>query len=174
METVAVTIIGVSPLLMNKYTIKEQNGTGKKWLEDEYSPVTDAEKALYKDDAGCYAPSTWLEATIREAAKTFKAGKGKGSMKGTVLSSVFVEPERIPLNKQTYDDIYCTPAVIKGNRIARSRPRFNAWSLEFMLTFDETRISKALLKEILEEAGITKGIGDYRPKFGRFKVAKFE
>jgi hypothetical protein len=45
--------------------------------------------------------------------------------------------------------------------------------LEFTIKYDAERIGKDTLKQILEEAGATKGIGDYRPKFGRFKVERF-
>jgi hypothetical protein len=52
---------------------------------------------LYKDDKlGCFAPSTWIEASLREAAMEFK-GKGWGSPKATVLSSVFPESENVGL-----------------------------------------------------------------------------
>jgi len=94
-------------------------------------------------------------------------------LKGTILASVFVEPEQIQLGKKTYDEIDRRPAVIQRQRIVKSRPRFNSWQIEFTINFDETRIKKETLKQVLEEAGQSKGIGDYRPKFGRFEVLRF-
>lgn len=174
MEDVKVKIVGIAPLLMNKFKMEKPDETKAKRRDEQYSPETDAENALYKDEKiGVYAPSTWLEASLRETAKEFK-GRGKASLKATILSSVFIEPEKIPLHKKTYDEIDIRPVVIQRNRVAKGRPRFNSWELEFSIKFDEKRVRKDTLKQILDEAGATKGIGDYRPKFGRFKVEKFE
>jgi len=174
MEDVKVKVVGIAPLLMNKFKMEKPEETKAKRRDEQYSPEVDAENALYKEKGiGCYAPSTWLEACLRETAKEFK-GRGKASMKATILSSVFVEPDKIPLNKQTYDEIDLRPVVIQRNRVVKGRPKFNSWELEFNIKYDEKRVKKDTLKQILEEAGATKGIGDYRPKFGRFKVERFE
>lgn len=139
---------------------------------ETFDPKADAEKALYRNEEGCFVPSSWIEATLRDTAKEFK-GKGKASLKATILSSVFVEPEEIPLGKKTYDEIDRRPAVIQRQRIVKSRPRFNTWEIEFIINFDETRVKREILRQILEEAGQSKGIGDYRPKFGRFALVSF-
>jgi len=173
METVQVKIEGIAPLLMNRFAVvkPEEQTAGRK--DEIYSVEKDAEKALYKDDGlGCFAPSTWVEASLREAAKGFK-GKGRGNLKTTILASVFIDPEKIPLNKQTWDEIDVRPVVIQRNRVVKGRPKFNSWELSFTVSYDEKRIKKDTVKQILEEAGATKGIGDYRPKFGRFKVVEF-
>ncbi|MBM3254654.1 MAG: hypothetical protein FJZ16_10395 [Candidatus Omnitrophica bacterium] len=174
MQKAKVKIKGIAPLLMNRFVMENPDNTKAKRRDEQYSPEDDAEKALYKDEKiGCYAPSTWIEACLRDTAKEFK-GKGKSSLKTTILSSVFIEPEKIPLNKKTYDEVDLRPVVIQRNRIVKGRPRFNSWELEFTINFSEDRIRKDTLKQILEEAGATKGIGDYRPKFGRFEVVRFE
>ena len=172
MEKVNVKIKGIVPLLVHKYNIASTDDKAKR-ADKQYSIEDDAQKALYFDEEiGCYAPSTWIEASLRETAKDFK--QGKKTYKNTILSSVFCESEKIPLHKKTYDEIDVRAVVIQRNRIAKGRPKFNTWELEFVLCFDETRIKKDILKQILEEAGATKGIGDYRPKFGRFKVVEFK
>ena len=172
MEKAKVKIKGIAPLLMNRFVMEKDESEAKR-RDMKFIPEEDAEKALYKNDKGCYAPSTWIEASLRETAKEFK-GKGRGSLKATILASVFVDPSEIPLGKNTYDEIDQRPAVIQRNRIVKSRPRFNSWELEFTINFKEDRIKKDTLKQILVEAGLAKGIGDYRPKFGRFEVVQFE
>ena len=173
MEEVKVKIVGIAPMLMNRFKMEKPEDTKAKRKDEQYSPETDAENALYRDEKiGIYAPCTWLEACLREAGKEIK--KGKSSYKETIKSSVFITPEMIPLNKKTYDEIDLRAVVIQRNRVAKGRPKFNSWALEFNIKYDEKRIKKDTLKQILEEAGATKGIGDYRPKFGRFKVEKFE
>lgn len=171
MDKARVEIKGTASLLMNRFAPNTDNGGKKK--EDFFDPEEDALKALYKDDKiGCYVPSSWIEASMREAAKNFKK-RGRGSFKDTILSSVFVDEEKIPLGKKTYDELDQRPAVIQRQRILKTRPKFNEWKLSFTLAFDSGRITKETLKSILIEAGQIKGIGDYRPKFGRFEVVKF-
>ena len=174
MQKVKVEIEGIAPLLMNRFVMENPDEEkGAKRRDKQYDIKEDTEKALYKDKKiGCYAPSAWIEACLRETAKQFK-GKGRSSLKATILSSVFVDSEKIPLNKDTYDAIDVRPVVIQRNRVVKGRPRFDSWKLKFVLNFNEERIKKETLKDILEEAGATKGIGDYRPKFGRFKLVKF-
>jgi len=174
MSIAKVKIVGIAPLLMNRFAMEKTDESKAKRRDEKYDITEDANNALYKEKGiGCYAPSTWLEACLRDTAKEFK-GKGKGSLKATILSSVFVEPEKIPLKKDTYDEIDTRPVVIQRNRVVKGRPRFNSWELKFTINFNEDRIRKDTLKQILEEAGATKGIGDYRPKFGRFRVESFE
>ncbi len=172
MQSVEVKIHGVAPLLHNRFPMEQEDEEKAKRRDQKFDSKEDAEKAVYRNDQGCFVPSSWIEATLRETAKEFK-GKGKASLKATILSSVFVEPEEIPMGKKTYDEIDRRPAVIQRQRIVKSRPRFNKWAIEFTVNFDETRIKKETLKQILEEAGKSKGIGDYRPKFGRFEVHNF-
>ncbi len=171
MQTVEVTIKGVAPLLMHRYPLEDQQEEKAKKRNKVYDPKEDAEKALYKNANGCFAPATWIESCLRDAGKGM--AKGKGTYKSSMQSSVFVEPDEIPLGKETYDEIDRRPVVIQRNRVVRSRPKFNNWQMSFKINFDETVIHKDVLKDILTEAGKTKGIGDYRPKFGRFEVVEF-
>ncbi len=159
-------------MLQNRFPMERENEEKAKRRDQKFDPKEDAEKALYRNEQGCYVPSSWVGAALRETAKEFK-GKGKASLKTTILASVFVEPEEILLGKKTYDEIDRRPAVIQRQRIVKSRPRFNSWEIEFTINFDETRIGKDTLKQIVEEAGQSKGIGDYRPKFGRFELVSF-
>lgn len=167
MEKIKIKIKGIAPLLMSRYNDEEK--TQKK--TDVWDIKTEVDGAVYYDEKiGYYAPSTWIEASIREASKGFK-GKGRSSLKGIILATVFCDEEKISLKKK-YDEVDSRFARIQHNGIVRHRPRWNTWELEFTLNFDADRIAKETLLEIISEAGLMKGIGDYRPKFGRFKVIK--
>jgi len=177
MKTATVKIKGVAPMLMNRFVIKDPLavGSGAEVSKTQYDPKEDAEKALHKNGKGCFVPSTWIEATLRESAKDFKLkGKGKKTYKDVILSAVWVEPVEILMGKDTYDEIDSRAAVIQRNRIVKSRPRFNKWELSFVIKFNENHISSGTVKQILVNAGETRGIGDYRPKFGRFEVTEFK
>lgn len=66
--------------------------------------------------------------------------------------------------------VYKTPVVVQRNRIIRTRPIFNDWSIEIEVEYLPDVISKDDVKEIFEKAGILVGIGDWRPQYGRFEV----
>ena len=54
------------------------------------------------------------------------------------------------------------------NRIIRVRPRIPVWSTSFTVEYDETVINGQDLEAAITEAGAIVGIGDWRPKYGRF------
>jgi hypothetical protein len=56
----------------------------------------------------------------------------------------------------------------------RVRPRMEKWSLDFSITIWDKNIKKEDISKILNYAGQFVGIGDYRPKFGRFIVTKLK
>jgi hypothetical protein len=175
MKEIMVEIEGTTALLMNRFPEVEIRTPKAKRTDEQYDIQKDVERALYKDDEiGCFVPNSWIEACLRETAKTFKAARGKGTLKKIVLASVFIEPERIALNKKTYDEMDIRPVVIMKNRIVRGRPRFNHWNLQFTLTYDENRIDYQTLRQLVGEAGVINGIGDYRPRFGRFHIVRFD
>lgn len=64
--------------------------------------------------------------------------------------------------------------VVQNNRVFRARPRFNPWSLTVSLLVDTTIINVADVVTSYESAGHMIGIGDFRPRFGRFEVAKLK
>lgn len=169
-----VKIVGKAPLLMNRRPMEDADTDKVKKKGETIDPKEDAEKKAYLDpNIGYYVPSGMIEASLREAGKNIK--KGRGSMRKTVESSVFSEQEKIPLNRKDYDAIdkrFGThPST--GNGILISRIRFDRWQLEFDLNFNETRVDEKTLKAIIEEAGAFNGIGSYKPKFGRFDLVEF-
>ncbi len=52
----------------------------------------------------------------------------------------------------------------------KGRGRLDEWELEFDLTCIDPRATKDVVLEILKYAGSYVGIGDYRPRYGRFEV----
>lgn len=178
MYKVDVTIKGISPLLQHRFLMEETEETKLVTGEKDYSQ--DAEKAVYRDSKGnIFQPGTHIEGALIKAGTDFKIkGRGTKTFKELMKSSVFVDPEEIPLiweGKRIKDfEIDARPVVVQRNRIVRRRPRFDKWEMSFKLNVMSDQIPHDLLKEILEHAGMFKGIGDWRPKFGRFEVTKFE
>jgi len=177
MKVISVEIQGTSPLLQHKFTPQVDDKAGPK----VYDAEKEAEKATYRGPDGyIYCPSDWVLMAMNQAAADFKY-KNRKTYKGLLLSIIAVDPDRIPLldsdgePRETWDEIDARPAVVQRSRVMRWRPRFNEWKLRFnLIILNEAKISPATLKAILDVAGQEKGLGDYRPRFGRFMVTRFE
>jgi arsenate reductase-like glutaredoxin family protein len=174
MKKIDVVIKGIAPLLQNRFPIEDYGINKSRAKRKVYVPEEEAKKSLYQnEDIGIYEPSEHLLASLIKSATKF-IFEGKKTYKDIISTSILVEPECIPLITSKPYIIDKRPVVIGRARIVRSRPRFEDWQLEFTITIlDEQNISPNTLKEILEMAG-NSGIGDYRPRFGRFQVTQFK
>ena len=176
-RTFTVRIEGTAPLLMHS-----PSGLGgeKKARGVIPSPEEEAEAGLYCDGEGkIVVPARCIEGSIVKAgsAKT-AAGQGKKTYKNFILAGVQVSPEEVPLIYEKDFIIDKRRAVIMRQGIIRCRPRFDKWALEFDIRIIDQYLlghgQDAMLKSIFEDAGSLVGLLDFRPRFGRFEVTKFE
>lgn len=128
---------------------------------------------LYVDDKGhpCL-PGEVLEACLVEGAKRLKLGKAaKGGI--IVAGNAALEYD----GPKTADKLWeaggflkLAPVKVGQSRIIRTRPMFPTWAVSFDVMWDATLIShEDQLAEIVRGAGMA-GVGDWRPKFGRFQI----
>jgi len=54
--------------------------------------------------------------------------------------------------------------------VLRCRPIFREWEIDFTVLFDERAIQREDLDMVVGDAGTMIGLGDYRPRFGRFEL----
>lgn len=59
-------------------------------------------------------------------------------------------------------------------KVMRTRPKFEDWSSSFVAEFDDAVLTLGDVKEIMDDAGRLVGVGDWRPKYGRFTVGSVE
>jgi hypothetical protein len=63
------------------------------------------------------------------------------------------------------------PVRLNGkSRLMRARPRFDHWSVTADLLVESNTIDFSAVVEALEIAGQVIGLGDFRPRYGRFTV----
>ena len=176
MKKVKVEIKGISPLLQHRYADegkeeKSKKRTGTPNYEDE------AEIAAYKLPSGeLYQPASHIEGAIVKASTNFRiAGKRTKSYKDLVKSAVFVAPDAIIHQNQKYEiDKRAVIVPSTRGRVIRHRPRIDDWALKFQIEITDDQLDESVLHEILEYAGRNVGIGDYRPRYGRFEITKWE
>jgi hypothetical protein len=136
------------------------------------------EAGLYLDNKGrVVLPSRVLEAHIAMAARKSKDGK-------TALAGMFVDTDGIleydggPLTvKQLIESEQHRLTVgvrVQQARIMRTRPLFRNWSASFQVSVLDELVDARSLRTWLEDGGRVVGIGDYRPRYGRYDVLAFE
>ena len=185
METIKVRIEGTAPLMQHRYVFKDelaqktQKKTGAKDYRDEWKTV------LHWDDViGVFEPASHIEGALIKAAVNFQiTGKGKKTYKDLFKSAVFVTPDYIPhglkgcpeklleSGKLTVDKRLVR---VNNSGVERMRPMLRNWSLEFDIEVYDPQIPREVVKEVLDLAGKQYGIGDFRPRYGRFMVTRFE
>ena len=62
------------------------------------------------------------------------------------------------------------PAKVGMAKVMRTRPRFDGWSAEIAVKFLPNLLNAKEIKTFLITAGEEIGIGDWRPRFGRFAL----
>lgn len=185
-----VTIAGITPLLMhngqladplNEHTkgLKKLSAKRNKSDEDhaELGRVEWLGGLYFNPELGPYVPSEMIEATLKSGAKLSKTGK-------LAEACVVCLEERYALAYKGPRELAALLADrrfhdrrtirVQNSRVVRTRPRFNDWGVTFTLALTPGRLNPEQVKAALDDAGLYVGMGDYRPKFGRFRVTKFE
>ena len=192
MYTVECTIKGTAPLLQNRFpmpTLASLSKGGKR-VTGAIDYSEEWQEKFYRTKEGLiFQPSEHFEGALVKSAVNWKIpGKRGKTYKDLFRAAVFVTPERImhegftvPEIGQIDEDpeqplyIDMRPVVVQRARVTRLRPAFRpGWRLNFNIEVTDDQISEELLLDILTMAGKTVGVGDFRPKFGRFQVIKFE
>ena len=173
-QTVKVSIKGITPLLMHAYPLVPIEALEKKPPEEQ------AELAAYRDpDTGMlYIPGVNVQRAI-VAGATFSKGKGRASLQKPVAACVMVNPMRISLGLKDFS-LDSRPVVIPSTkgRVLRHRPRLDTWACTFEVEWDDTLLKESELKRVIDDTFSRVGILDFRPEkkglFGRAMVTKWE
>ncbi|MBV7336327.1 hypothetical protein KFU94_50460 [Chloroflexi bacterium TSY] len=189
MYTVDVKVKGNAPLLQHRFPLPDFDtlGEGGRKQSGAIDYTQEWKEYLYvtKDDE-IYQPAVHFEQTMIRAAVNFKIqGKRGKTYKNLFSSSVFVIPEYIlhgikrpesltlDADERLYIDM--RPVIVNRARVVRLRPAFSSgWELEFKIEVIDEQIPASMVQDVPVTAGKTVGIGDHRPRFGRFQVVRFD
>lgn len=185
MKKLHVTLKGTNTLLMHspktvnplhplalelkKYTSK------RKKTEDDLMKISELEweAGLYYDETnGLHIPVECLQKTLENGAKLFKAGKDiqrycqfAGAVAPLNIGVPFVLDEA--RHNMRYYDVRAV--AVMRSRVIRTRPRFDIWSCEFDMLFDETHIDIDTIAKAFENSGTYIGLCEARTLgYGRF------
>ena len=136
----------------------------------------------WDDDLGPVIPSENIERLLRDGAAAEKLGKDSQSdaevfsLDGLDAVPVLYDGPR-DVEGMWEDPRFVFRKIVKVGRarVARTRARFPVgWALEFnIVLYPWATFNPAAAKRALITAGQRKGLGDWRPKYGLFEVAKF-
>jgi hypothetical protein len=181
-----VTIVGVSPLLCNKFTdaaaLAVSGNTSAVMRGQKPPPREQAQAKLYLDSNGKPTlPGTNLMRSIVNAGSFVKSGKSKLSTQrsSVIPAGMSISEIELPIAGAKWEtDSRSVVIPSTGGRIMCHRPRFDDWRVNFTLDVDETMFSEAIARELLDLAGKRIGVGDFRPErkgpFGRFRVDQWK
>jgi hypothetical protein len=135
-----------------------------------------------------YVRGSYVFATIRDASKHTK--KGKGSIQALMAATLQVEEEQVLLDRwmpkeddplpdpsqSVYIDVTGVRNPTTKARNVRYRLAASAgWTATFTLVWDKTIVSREQMKAVLNDAGTLVGLADGRGiGYGRFDIVRFE
>lgn len=181
---VRLTLNGTAPMLMHNIQLadplhpiaramKEISSKRKKTDEDQFRLAElEFKGGLYiSDELGPFVPGVNVEKCLVEGARITKQGK-------QVERGLFVVENECPLLYQgprsadalwANEDFRSRMAVKVGtSRVQRTRPMFRTWALEATAEVDPALLNLESVQSIATDAGNMVGLGDFRPRYGRF------
>ncbi len=185
---VDVTIKGISPLLMNRFTASNEVPVST-FKGDKGDPRTQAHPKAYLDSNGkVYLPGPNIFSCLIAAGTFQKAGKSKLTTMKTSLVPAGLALEEIvcpvldPDTGKQLDhfEVDSRSVVIPstGGRIMCHRPMFPNWMIPFSLDVDSGMFDETIVRTLVDDGGKKIGLGDFRPArkgpFGRFVVVKWD
>ena len=177
MREIEVTIRGVAPLLQHKMSLEEEAQLSSKTKKSTgQHKGDDPETFLYKVKGTICQPAEHiLQAIIKRLGGYKIQGKGKKTYLEMGKGSLNIVPDMIPHKIQDWEPDSRT-VVIKATkgRVVRVRPKLTDWELDFKIEIINDELPVEVIKAALDDAGREGGLGDFRPRFGRFIVTNFE
>lgn len=185
-EKLTLKIRGVAPLLMHNgrladplnshaKAMKKISGKRKK-TEADFAELSRLEwyGSLYVHNGKPCIPGELFEAALVEGAKKSKRGQ---QAKAAIICDGFYSLEydgpRDP-DKLWQDENFRLVAGVRiqRNRVMRTRPIFRNWSAEIGIEYMPTMLDETEIKDIATTTGQVVGLGDWRPRFGRFEIVE--
>lgn len=111
--------------------------------------------------------------TLYDSAK--KSRQGQSVKEGLIITSevnplAYGGPRDIESLWADKNYVFRTTVRNQQNRVARTRPIFQQWKVDAQGVLDEASLNFADLQSIADRAGSIVGLGDWRPRFGRFSA----
>ena len=188
MKIMKIKLTGIRPIILHNGLLADPTNPivlQQKAITAKKAKKTDADNlelarlewfgGLYLSESGRICiPCDNIERCIQQGGQKQRIGKD-------VQAGVFVQEPEIEIDHpdiagKKIEKLYGDPRFtirkgvkIQTSRIIRIRPMIpTGWTLTFTVEFDETLVNARNLEQAILDAGTYVGLGDWRPKFGRF------
>lgn len=128
----------------------------------------------YEPEVGPYIPGANIERALLDSARMSRLGKSieRGVFIQSDINALeYPGPRRLPDLLADVSFRHMASVKVGRVRVMRCRPMFTAWALTASGTLDESQMDPAELEQTAERAGRLVGLGDWRPRFGRFTAS---
>ncbi len=132
--------------------------------------------SLYMGKDGPVIPTENIEALVINGAK--KSREGMVAKSGVFADGdmrLEYEGPRTADEMWKMDEFKFSAMVRVGTgKVARMRPIFREWSGVVTLNYDDSMVNVSRLDDWMHATGTQVGLGDWRPKYGRFSVERLK
>jgi len=175
LRTVEVTLAGISPLIMHKWSKKAKEEMLAKQMKaatkgkEAKDPQRDYEESIYRHPDGGYGFPTVAFKAAAVGACRFTDGTKMTFARG----AFHIDGELAIIKGEPHmrEDMV---RVGMGTADIRYRAEFSEWRAIFRLTYNTSALSEEQILNLFNIAGFGVGVGEWRPEkdgqFGRFKV----
>jgi len=190
LPTVQIRFQGVSPLLChngqtadprNTYAKAMKAISGKRKKTDaDYDEMARLEwlAGLYRTSDDIVIPDYVIESTMISGAKKSKRGpQAKCGLFFTEHASLHFVGKPDVITDDTLAEMFVSGdfthtigVKVSMSKVMRTRPIFRNWSLTATAQYDPDVLNLRDVEEIAADAGKLVGLGDWRPKHGRFET----
>ena len=161
------------PLNQHAKDIAEIAGKRKK-VEADHKEMAKREwlAGLYLSGGAPCIPAALIEAALIEGAKKEKRGpQAKAGIVVEQHAKLEYDGPRKIADLWNDERFRLRVSVRVGqSRVMRTRPLFDKWSAEVLVKYLPGMVDAKSVRDFLLTAGDQIGIGDWRPRFGRFTV----
>lgn len=181
-ETIAVPIIGTTPLLMHRFSEKAKRQMldamqGRKTPKETKDPEAEYEAAFYRlmDGDPGFPVLAFKDATVggarfygkqitMTALKQYLFFRGEVGDDGRALTRIIGEP-------RMREDVV---RVGRGGSDLRYRPEFREWRAILEVTYVTSALTRDSVLSLIDAGGLGVGVGEWRPEkngdFGTYRI----
>lgn len=162
------------PLNPHSVSIAEITGKKKK-TESDHREVSRREwyAGLYLSGGEPCLPAEMIEAVLIRGA--MKEKRGPAAKAGMIVENnaplIYDGPRKPDALWKDQRFQLRVPVKVGTSKVIRTRPHFPEWSAEIEVNYLPSLINQKEVHSWLVTAGEQIGIGDWRPRFGRFTVS---
>ena len=173
---VDVEIKGTEAILFHRYDCESVRVKGDAKKGSVAKKTDDIDSYVYRDKNGeLCMPGVNIKKSIIDSARYAQDPRSPRKSAKDLMRAAIKIPGDASFGVKTWAYIDKRPVQVQMNRITRARPALEpGWRLSFRIdVLLPEYIGEDFLHDLLERAGRTIGIGDFRPDFGSFAVVSF-